>query len=260
MSTHAAALLLALSLFSGGSLPSGDPFVGKWKVNPSKSRLNDEMRIQAAGRDRYIITFEPGAVDTIVADGTEQRALAGTTLSMTVTGPDKWRVVRKIKNRTLLSADWSLSADANTLTDEYTQYENDAPKMMVHYVYERTEAGTGLAGTWDSADAQMDAAIELEVNPYEETGLSFVIHALNLSQNVTFDGKATPVVGPAASSGATTSGRRVTDHSLEITQLVRGEVRQTELVELSPDGRSLTMTVQHTSQRKPTAILVFERE
>ena len=235
---------------------AGDPYVGKWKVNPSKSRLNDEMTIQAAGVNRYIITFEPGAVDTIISDGSFQRALGGTTLSMTVKGPDRWRVVRKMENRTLLSAEWSLSEDGRTLTDDYTQYENGAPKFTVHYVYQRSAGTSGLAGTWDSENAQMDAGMELQITPYGAQGLSFVIAALNLNQNVTFDGRASPVAG----SGASISGRRVSERSLEITARVRGEVRQIEDFELSPDGRSLTMTVVHPGQRKPAAIFVFDRE
>lgn len=248
-------LLLAISLLAANA-SLGDPFVGKWRVNPSKSRLNDEMKIQAAGVNRYIITFEPGAVDTIVSDGSFQRALGGTTLSMTVKGPDRWRVVRKMKDRTLLSAEWSLSGDGRTLTDDYTQYENDAPKFTVHYVYQRTEGTSGLAGTWDSENAQMDASMELQVTPYGAQGLSFLIPALNLNQNVTFDGKP----NPAAGSGASISGRRVSERSLEITTRVRGDVRQIETFELAPDGGSLTMTVQHPGQSKPAAIFIFDRE
>jgi len=249
-------LLLAISLLGANASLGGDPYAGKWKVNPSKSRLNDEMTIQAAGVNRYIITFEPGAVDTVVSDGSFQRALGGTTLSMTVKGPDRWRVVRKMENRTLLSAEWSLSEDGATLTDDYTQYENDAPKFTVHYVYQRSAGTSGLAGTWDSENAQMDAGMELQITPYGAEGLSFVIAALNLNQNVTFDGRSSPVAG----SGGSISGRRVSERSLEITARVRGEVRQIEDFELSPDGRSLTMTVLHPGQSKPAAIFVFDRQ
>jgi hypothetical protein len=63
---------------------ANDPFVGKWKVNPSKSKLTDEVKVEAVGENKYAITFSPDAVDTIVADGTDQPALSGTTLSITV--------------------------------------------------------------------------------------------------------------------------------------------------------------------------------
>ena len=104
-------MLLVVCLVTGTLWAASDPFVGKWKVNPSKSKLTDEMIVVAAGANRYVITFGPGAVDTIVADGSDQPGLRGTTLSITVEGPNNWKVIRKKDGRTLLTADWTLSKD-----------------------------------------------------------------------------------------------------------------------------------------------------
>jgi|SRR5580698_1236720 hypothetical protein len=76
--------LLVPCLVAGTAWAANDPFVGKWKVDPSKSKLNDEMTMEAAGANKYAITFAPGFVDTIVADGSDQPALSGTTLTITV--------------------------------------------------------------------------------------------------------------------------------------------------------------------------------
>src|ERR1700689_1365944 len=96
-------LLLVAGLVTSSLWAANDPFVGKWKVNPSKSKLNDEMKVEAAGANRYAITFAPGLVDTIVADGSDQPALRGTTLSITVKGPSSWVVLRKQEGRMLLT-------------------------------------------------------------------------------------------------------------------------------------------------------------
>ena len=53
--------LPVVCLAIGTSWAADDPFVGKWKVNPSKSKLNDEMKVEAAGANRYTFTFGPGA-------------------------------------------------------------------------------------------------------------------------------------------------------------------------------------------------------
>ena len=44
-----------------------------------------------------------GGVETIVADGTDQPGLSGTTVSITVGGPDAWKIVRKKDGRTLVT-------------------------------------------------------------------------------------------------------------------------------------------------------------
>jgi len=101
--------LLIACLVTGTIWAANDPFVGQWKVDPSKSKLNDEMKVEVAGANRYAITFAPGFVDTIVADGSDQPALSGTTLSITVKGPNSWVVIRKQEGRTLLTGYWTLS-------------------------------------------------------------------------------------------------------------------------------------------------------
>ena len=53
-------LLLVACLVASSLWAANDPFVGKWKVNPSKSKLNDEMKVEVAGANRYAITFAPG--------------------------------------------------------------------------------------------------------------------------------------------------------------------------------------------------------
>ena len=88
------------------------------------------MKIDAAGANKYTLTFGPGQVDTIVADGSEQPALSGTTFSITVKGPNNWEVVRKLKGRTLLTANWTLSEDGKTLHDAFTQYLPDGTTLF----------------------------------------------------------------------------------------------------------------------------------
>ena len=71
--------LLVAGLATGTLWPSNDPFVGKWKLNPSKSKLTDRMKVEVAGPNKYALDFG-GGVETIVAEGTDQPGLSGTTV------------------------------------------------------------------------------------------------------------------------------------------------------------------------------------
>ena len=108
----------------------------------------------------------------------------GTTLAITVKEPNHWEVVRKLKGRTLLRAQWTLSEDGNTLKDDFTQYLPDGTTLFstplpsgstlfLPYVYERTAGNSGFVGTWDSESAKVKKGMEIEVQPYEGDGLSF---------------------------------------------------------------------------------------
>ncbi len=248
-----------------------DPFVGKWKVNPAKSTLYDEMKVEAAGANRYALTFGPGQVDTVVANGSDQPALSGTTLSITVKGPNRWEIIRKMKGRTLLTAYWTLSEDGKTLSDAFTQYLPDGmtlfsqplpsgSTLFLPYVYQRTAGNSGFRGTWDSESAKVHAGIELQIQPYEGDGLSFDSPNAELTRKMKFDGTDYPDLGPGGDAGAASSGARVNERSLEITDKSKGKITGTRQIELSPDRRTLTMTVRLMGQNRPKSILVFDRE
>lgn len=251
--------LLVAGLVTSSLWAANDPFVGKWKVNPSKSKLNDEMKVEVAGANKYAITFAPGFVDTIVADGTDQPALQGTTLSITVKGPNNWVVVRKMKGRTLLTAYWTLSEDGKTLNDAYTEYAPDGSKSSIPYVYERTAGSSGFAGTWDSDSERVKAGIELDIQPYEGDGLSLNSPG-EMNRKMKFDGNDYPDPGPSGDKGSVSSGRRANERSLEITEKLKGRVTGTRQIELSTDLNTLTMTRQLAGQNRPKSVLVFDRE
>jgi hypothetical protein len=264
-------LALVACLVTSSVMAANDPFVGKWKVNPSKSKLYDEVKVESAGANKYAITFGPGQTDTVVADGSDQPALSGTTLSITVKGPNSWEVIRKIKDRVLIKADWTLSEDGKVLNDAFTQYLPsgmtlfsqplpDGSTLFLPYVYERTAGNSGFLGTWDSESAKVKTGIELQIQPYESDGLSFKRSNEEIAKKIKLDGKDYPEPDPNGGEKGTASGRRVNERSLEIKYKFKGKITGTQQIELSPDLKTLTMTERLVGQSRPKSILVFDRE
>ena len=259
MSKRTFQVLLFTWLATGTLWAADDPFVGKWKLNPSKSQLTDQMKVEAAGANKYALNLGGGAVETIVADGTDQPGIFGTTLSITVEGPDTWKVVRKRDGRTLLTGIWKLSQDGKTLSDTFRANQPDGSTLSLDYVYERISAGSGFVGTWESTSEKVNSVYEFEIQPYQGDGLSFIIPAEHETQSMRFDGKEYPDVGPDVPPGTVSSGRRVNERALETVDKINGKVMTTRRIELSADLKTLTMTVHPADQSKPN-ILVFDRE
>jgi hypothetical protein len=259
MSKRIFRFLLAACLLTPALWAANDPFVGNWKLNPSKSRFPDEMKVTAIAANKYAFDFGGGNPETIVADGTDQPGVNGTTLAVSLEGPGTWKVVRKKDGRALVTATWKLSDNDSTLSDFYRESQPDGTTLSMDYVYKRTTPGSGFAATWDSVSEKMNSPYELEIKPYEDDGLTFVFPAEGNTQNVKLDGRDRPDAGPNASPDAVTSARRVNESTLEVTRKFKGKVRQIRDVELSPDGKVLTMTMHRPSQDK-TTVLVFERE
>ena len=246
-----ALLLLSLTARS-------DPFVGTWKLDPKKSTLVDEMTVEAAGPNTYKLIFSGDGTETVVANGTDQPGLGGTTVALVVAAPDSWTVVRKKDGHTLITGVWKLSSDGKTLRDHFTQYPTDGTPSSVDYLYNRTAGQAGFVGSWESTTASLDA-FELRIEPWETGGLSFATSAAQRMQRLKFDGRDYPDVGKDAIAGITSSGRRVNKQTLEITQKLRGKLSIVRRVSLSPDYKTLTMAIYQAGRSKPN-VLWFDRE
>jgi hypothetical protein len=259
--------LAIIAVLCAGSAPlshaADEPLVGKWKLNLSKSKLADQMAIAPAGANRYTLTFAGvGETETLVADGTEQPGVLGSTISITIEAPDSWKIVRKQGGRTVLTANWKLSDDGKTLTDTFLGNQPDGSTSRVDLVYKRAESSasnSGIPGTWETTEEKLETAYELEIRPYESNGLSFQVSGGVPATNVKFDGKDYPPAGASPSPGSTTSARRLGDHSIELTKKLKGKIMETREITVSPDRKILTMTRHLVDQRVPN-ILIFDRE
>ena len=251
-------LLLVACLGTGALWAANDPFVGEWKLNPARSKLTDQMKVESVGANKYVFDFGGGS-ETIVVDGTDQPGNFGSTLSVTVGGPDTWKVIRKKDGRMLITATWKLSKDGNTLTDDFTGIEPNGSTFNLNYVYKRTAGSSGFAGTWESTSETVNSVFVLQVRPYEGDGLSFIDPSEEETKNVKFDGKDYPNLGPNVAPGSASSVRRVNERTLEMTDKIDGKVMDAQQIELSSDLKTLTMTV-HTVGRSEPNIFVFERQ
>jgi hypothetical protein len=263
-------LLLTAWLITGTSWAASDPFVGKWELDAGRSKQTDQMKIEAAGPNRYIFDFGPGGsppfapesahkAETIVADGTEQPGHSGTTLSVTPVEPNTWKLVRKKDGFTVMTAILKLSADARTLSDSFTAFRPDGWTFSIDYLFTRTAGSSGFVGTWESLNEKVNSIYELEIQPDQRGGLVFSLPAEHFATKMKFDGRDYPVQGTEVAPGSASSGHRVNKRTLEITDKISGKTIDTQRITLSPDLKTLTMTVQQPDQSTPN-ILVFNRE
>jgi hypothetical protein len=236
-----------------------DPFVGKWKLNASKSQLADQMAIQAAGKNSYTLTFSGSAeTETVAADGRDQPGIYGSTVSITVEKAGTWKIVRKRNGQMVLSAIWNLSTDGKTLSDAFTSYSPDGSASTVTTVYRRTSGNAGIPGTWERTDVKLDAGYELEIRPFDGDGLSFISPGSPAPKNMKFDGKEyRNTIGAGVS--AASAGHRIDQLDLEVTDRVDGKILATRRMTLSRDLKTLTSVVHPAGQRLPNT-LVFDRD
>ena len=251
--------LLFAILFTGISWAAQSPFIGEWKLDPTKSRLPDEMKIQNDGGNKYTFDFA-GDPETIVVDGSDQPGgYGGTQLSVKPEAPDSWVVQRKKDGKLLLRATWKLSKDGNTLADTFRGFEPDGSTLSMDYVYQRTGGGSGFAADWKSVKETLNSPFSIQVKEFQGDGLSLIIPSEHRTKNVKLDGKDYPIEGPNVAAGATCSIQRVNERTLEMTDKSKGKVTDSQQIQLSSDLKILTLTIHAVGQSEPN-ILVFQRQ
>jgi hypothetical protein len=249
-------MLPAVCLATGMAWATESPFIGEWKLDPSKSRLPDEMKVASDGGNKYAFDFGSGA-EQIVVDGTDQPGNDGTLLSVNPKAPDNWIVERKKDGRLLIRATWKLSKDGRTLTDYFRGFESDGSTLSMDYVYRRTGGGSGFAADWQSIKETMNSPYLIQVKEFRGDGLSLITPAQ--TKNVKFDGKDYPDEGPSARRGASASVLRLDERALVLTDKIDGKVIDTEAIGVSPNLKTLTITVQIPGREKPN-VMVFKRK
>jgi hypothetical protein len=251
-------ILPALCLATGMAWAAESPFIGEWKLDPSRSRMPDEMKVESEGGNKYAFDFGGGA-ETIVVDGSDQPGgYGGTLLSVKAEAPDTWIVRRKKDGKLLIEAKWKLSEDGNALTDSFHQFGSDGGVISMDYVYRRAGGGSGFAGDWQSIKETMNSPLSMQVKEFQGDGLAFISPSAHKTRNVKFDGKDYPNEGSGAVRGASSSMRRIDERTLMITDRVSGNVSVTEEIGLSADLKTLTITVHFPGRDKPS-VMVFER-
>jgi hypothetical protein len=258
-------LIRTLTLFvstclAGTTLFAADAsFVGKWKLNLDKSKITGVQRsIEDLGGDKFKFTFGDDT-ETIAIDGKEYPAKIGGTWSIKKEGPNSWKSVRSRDGKVVSTAIWTVSEDGKTLTQTTEGTRVDGSTFKTVLKSKRIAGTSGLAGTWESTDVNTNSVVPFEIAAYEGDGLSFISSAGQRRLDLKFDGKDYPDKGPRVTEGATASGKRIDQRAIEVSNKVKGKLLNTERMEVSADGKTLTTTTSFPGVAK-SQTFVYERQ
>jgi hypothetical protein len=249
---------VALLACTAGVYAADDPFVGTWKVNKDKSQVTGQREeIKDLGGNKYEFIFGD-VTQTIVADGTDQPNKFGGTWAMKRDGPDKWTQTVKHDGKVISTSTWTLSDSGNQFTAETKGTRPDGSEYTESFTAKRVSGGPGLVGTWESTGGEFSAT-EWVIKPYGTDGLSFAAPAEKEHQEIKFDGKDYPDHGPRVTPGSTSTAKRIDEHTIEMTDKIKGKVMDTQDLKVSDDGKTMVMTIHNPGVEKPT-VFVWEKQ
>jgi hypothetical protein len=236
--------LLLAGLFTCTSVfAATDPFVGTWVYSADKSpKPTIKYAIKDLGGERYSLTGSTGVTVEIKADGVSIKTPAGATVSFQKLDDHDWKMVRDDGEKMVRT--YNISADDKTLTlhDVFMGDAGDTYETTTKYA--RLVPGNSIFGEWQSVSMEEKSSGEkmtLIITPFETDGLSFSIPIRKHLSEMKFDGKTYVDSGAGDPKGHVSSGKRVSDHVLEIDSQVDGKTDESAELKVSDDGKTLTV-------------------
>ena len=236
MSIQRCALLFFAAV--GVTMAADSPFIGKWKMNPEKSKFagatttyemlpSGEMQMTADGQ-----TFK------FRIDGKEYPAEFGATAAWKQIDPSSWETRYKMGTMTTV-ATTRISADGKTMTVNSKGKKPNGEDIVENATLQRVSGGPGLAGKWKSTKVQTTAEM-WEITANGEDGLTFKIVDYNAVCAVKFDGKDYPCTGPTMPKDFMMSAKKTGARTIDFSEKMGGKTMYSDIFTVSADGKTLT--------------------
>lgn len=257
-STRAIAVFLAwaLSTACNAQQPSPD-WNGRWNLNPSKSSNQGPVvtiSISADGDYRYDDGFSSS---TFRCDGRD-RPIGTNRTQACVAAPTKWDLTRKENGAKTNTFHWELSADGKVLTATATEFRPTGPVTTSQVVASRLSGSNGFAGQWrNTSYLQQHADLTLRLDS-QTLHLSYPNSGRYV--DAPFNGADAPVHGPHSSGEITYSVRLSGRREILILTKQNGNALTQGSLELSRDGKVITVSWRNPRHPTDKSLLVYEKK
>lgn len=255
LSTAGLLFLLTTTLVAAAD----NPFIGTWKLDPSKSNFSGEtIKFEPAGSN--MIRFSSGGQSyKFTTDGKQYPGLFGRTVSVKRMDPNDWQRTTMFKGKVLSQGELKLSADGNTLTETVSGTRPDGSSFKETEIYDRVGKGSGMTGTWKSKSVQESSPQILEFVNNGSDGITFNLPQVKAKCALKFDGKDYPATGPTVPPGLTLAATKTNDHKFDMTEKVKDKPIFKATYTVSDNGTTLTSTGSPAEVNEPTTA-VYDRQ
>jgi hypothetical protein len=242
--------LLALT----STLFADNPFVGKWKIDKSKSHIAGSIdSVTPAGPNTWTFAFGNFSW-TLKANGTQQSTPFGTS-AMKVVNPTTWQFTNMTNDKPSGTETWVLSADGKSMKRTFTGTQANGEPFSGTADLKRIGGASGFVGKWQSTEVQMTFT-EVDIADNGDNGVSLLLPEDGTKYSLKFDGKEYPEEGPRIPPGLTVSGKMTGPRTAAVTTRLNGKVLDTEEWEVSSDGTTYTYTEHDAGAAEPVVIVL----
>ncbi len=245
-----------LAYVAGSAIAADAPYIGKWKLNPSKSQLTGETVTVEKLADGAIRQHQGDITFTFKLDGKEYPLPGGGTAAWKVADPNTWDRVDRTNGKVTVKSRLKLEGDIVSIT--FHLIKPDGSSLDGDSKWKRVSGGAGFFGTFESTE-QNAVTRNIEFGTSEADALTIKFLDSGAFCAAKFDGQDYPLTGPFENGRETFNLKRTGPQSVEITAKLDGKPVSIDKFSVSADGKTLTDIGTPTTKKEITTA-VFDRQ
>jgi hypothetical protein len=233
-------IVAVVMLVAAGTAFAESPFAGKWKLDPSQSKLTGDTIRFASGTDGEMMSTSQGHTTKFKLDGKAVKTWAGDEVSWKKIDDNTYKSHATQNGVDLGTTTWTIASDGKSLKVENKGKNPDGSSFDDVSEYARVSGTHGLLGSWKSTKADLSGDRTYEIADKGPNELTWNIPEIKGVLNVKLDGKDYAPVGPTVPKGLTIALVKASPHTLKMTEKMNGEVTLHSTMTVSADGKKIT--------------------
>ena len=237
---NALILCSLMALPAGAAHAAASPWEGSWKLDQAQSHFaGGTMSITKGGNGLLHYADGTTVEYDFAADGKERKYWTNRTAVWTSPRKNTWDAVIKLDGKRHAEGHLALSADGQTLTQDWTVHQPDGSTVHEKDVMTRVSGTGGLVGTWRSTKVEGGGGPrEFVIDVPADGRVHYRVPDMQIDVDARTDGSDTPMTGATAAPGLTIAFQSISPTKMRYTMKVDGKVDSMGEQTLAADGRS----------------------
>jgi hypothetical protein len=229
-----------------------NPWVGKWKLDPSQSKLTGDTIHFASGAGGEMTYTSEGHASKFKLDGQPYKSWTG--------AEETWKKVDDNTFESHVTRDstdlgtntWTIGSDGKSLKVESKGKHPDGSSFDDTAEYVRVAGKSGLDGSWKSTKADVNEDRSMEMAADGDKGMLWTIPNEKATVSLKIDGKDYTAQGPTVPKDLTLALTPVSSHSFKMMEKLNGAPIWHGTYTLSADGKKMTVVGSPAKTNEPT--------
>lgn len=245
-------IVAIVMLVIAGTALAESPWTGKWKMDPSQSKLTGDTVTFASGPGGEMSLTSEGRTSKFKLDGQPYKSWSGAESTWKKVDDNTFESHWTLNGTDLGTTTWTISPDGKSMKEESKGTTPNGSSFDDNSEYTRVGGTDGLVGSWKSTKTSMSEDRSFEMAADGDKGMQWTIPDIKATVSAKMDGKDYPAEGPTVPKGLTLALTPVSSNSFKMMEKMNGTPLWHGTYTLSADGKTMTVIGSPAKTNEPT--------